>query len=196
MYFNKPRNEIIFKIVYYGPGLSGKTANLEFIYSHLNPSLRGDLIRLKSSEGRTLFFDFMQLELGQIQDKKPRFNLYTIPGQAYYSPNRRIVLQGADSIVFVADSQRMQMRENLETLLDLESNLIQMNRSLSEFPWVIQYNKRDLANVSPLAVMEEKLNYYRVPSFQAVAPRGIGVYETLKEAINLAVAQVHSAALT
>ena len=130
--------------VYYGPGLSGKTTNLEYIYRKIDPSLRGDLITLKTREERTLYFDFLQLEVGRIKGMKPKFNLYTIPGQVYYSHSRKIILRGVDGIVFVADSQADRMTENLDSLMDLEQNLIENGHSLQSFPWVLQYNKRDL----------------------------------------------------
>jgi hypothetical protein len=132
MFVNWALQELNLKIVYYGPGLSGKTTNLEFIYNHIDPSLRGDLITLKTREERTLYFDFLQLEIGRIKGMKPKFNLYTIPGQVYYAYSRKIILRGVDGIVFVADSQADRMSENLDSLMDLERNLIEDGLSLQQ----------------------------------------------------------------
>lgn len=191
MFINWALQEIHLKIVYYGPGLSGKTTNLEYIHQHLDPSLRGDLVALKTREERTIYFDFLQLEVGRILGKKPRFNLYTIPGQVYYAYSRKIILRGVDGIVFVADSQKERLDENLESLMDLELNLIEEGQTLERFPWVLQYNKRDLPEILSCTKMREKLNYFDVPDFESVAPDGVGVFETLKEIINLTVASVH-----
>ncbi len=183
MFVNWAFQEINLKIVYYGPGLSGKTTNLEYIYHKIDPSLRGELITLKTREERTLYFDFLQLEVGRIKGMKPKFNLYTIPGQVYYAYSRKIILRGVDGIVFVADSQPDRMTENLDSLMDLEQNLIEDSMTLEEFPWVLQYNKRDLPRALSLAEMNAKLNFHRVPAIEAVASRGQGVLETLKLAI-------------
>jgi len=191
MFINRGLQELNLKIVYYGPGLSGKTTNLEFIYNQLEPSLRSDLVTLKTREERTLYFDFMQLELGRIKGKKPRFNLYTVPGQVYYNFSRKIILRGVDGVVFVADSQSSRMPENLESLLDLEQNLIAMGHSLQDFPWVMQYNKRDLPNIDSIEMMQAKLNYFGVPYFAAEATNGVEVLSTLKAIITEVVAKVH-----
>jgi hypothetical protein len=190
MFVNWALQEVNLKIVYYGPGLSGKTTNLEFIYHKIDPSLRGDLITLKTREERTLYFDFLQLEVGRIKGMKPKFNLYTIPGQVYYSHSRKIILRGVDGIVFVADSQADRMTENLDSLMDLEQNLIENGHSLDSFPWVLQYNKRDLPRVLPVGELNAKLNFHRTPTIEAVASRGIGVLETLKTAIQGVVGRV------
>ena len=179
------RREIVFKIVYYGPGLGGKTTNLEYIYSKVDPKLRGKLITLKTKEDRTLYFDFLQLELGRIKGKKPRFHLYTIPGQIHYGYSRKIVLKGADAVVFVADSQSSRISDNLDSMADLELKLINYKQTLGDFPWVIQYNKRDLPGIESIAALENKINFSSVPHYQAVATKGIGVFETLKAAIEL-----------
>lgn len=184
MFINWAQQEITLKIVYYGPGLSGKTTNLYFIYNNINPSLRSDLITLKTREERTLFFDFLQLEFGKILGKKPRFNLYTVPGQVYYKQSRKIILSGVDGIVFVADSQIERMDDNLDTLLDLEKNLIILGRTLKNIPLVIQFNKWDLQNIYDLDTLQERLNFYQVPYYKGVATKGIGVFETLKAIIN------------
>lgn len=189
MFINWVQQEITFKIVYYGPGLSGKTTNLRYIYNHINPSLRGDLITLNTREDRTLFFDFLQLELGKIMGKKPRFNLYTVPGQVYYQQSRKIILSGVDGIVFVADSQIERMEDNLNTLLDLERNLITMRMTIKNVPLVFQFNKWDLPNIVALSTLQETLNFYQVPHFESVATQGIGVFETLKTVINQVVSQ-------
>lgn len=190
MFVNWALQEVNLKIVYYGPGLSGKTTNLEYIYRKIDPSLCGDLITLKTREERTLYFDFLQLEVGRIKGMKPKFNLYTIPGQVYYSHSRKIILRGVDGIVFVADSQADRMTENLDSLMDLEQNLIENGHSLQSFPWVLQYNKRDLPRVIPLNELDAKLNFHQTPTIEAVASRGTGVLETLKMAIQGVVGQV------
>lgn len=190
MYINWALQEINLKIVYYGPGMSGKTTNLEYIHSKLDPSLTSELVTLKTKEDRTIFFDFMQIEVGKIKGKKPKFNLYTVPGQVYYASSRKIILNGVDGIVFVADSQKDRMEGNIETLLDLEQNLMEMGFSLEEFPWVIQYNKRDLPNAEDIEILQKKLNFFNVPHFEAVAIKGQGVFDTLKAIINLTVQHV------
>ncbi|RMG61335.1 MAG: gliding-motility protein MglA [Calditrichaeota bacterium] len=190
MFINWALQEINLKIVYYGPGMSGKTTNLEYIHSKLDPSLTGELVTLKTKEDRTIFFDFMQIEVGRIKGKKPKFNLYTVPGQVYYASSRKIILNGVDGVVFVADSQKDRMEANIETLLDLEKNLKSMGFSLENFPWVMQYNKRDLPNAESIDVLERKLNLFDVPSFEAIAIKGQGVFDTLKAIINLVVQHV------
>ena len=192
MFINWALQEINLKIVYYGPGMSGKTTNLEYIHSKMDPSLAGELVSLKTKEDRTIFFDFMQLEVGRIKGKKPKFNLYTVPGQVYYASSRKVILNGVDGIVFVADSQPHRMEGNIETLLDLEKNLKADGHSLESFPWVIQYNKRDLPGVDEVATMEKKLNFFGVPSFEGIAVNGDGVFNTLKAIINSVVQNVQS----
>jgi len=190
MFINWAQREINLKIVYYGPGLSGKTTNLEYIYSRLDPSLRGKLVSLKTKEDRTLFFDFLQLEVGTIKGLKPKFNLYTIPGQVYYAYSRKIILTGVDGVVFVADSQKDRMEDNLDNLMDLEQNLIEKGLTLEHLPWVLQYNKRDLPGIETIARMQQKLNYFNVRYFEAIASKGIGVFESLKAIITQVVANV------
>ncbi|MCB0260198.1 MAG: GTPase domain-containing protein [Calditrichaeota bacterium] len=190
MFINWALQEINLKIVYYGPGMCGKTTNLEYIHSKLDPSLTGELVTLKTKEDRTIFFDFMQIEVGRIKGKKPKFNLYTVPGQVYYASSRKIILNGVDGIVFVADSQKDRMEGNIETLLDLENNLMAMGHSLETFPWVIQYNKRDLPNTESLDILQKKLNFFHVPHFESVAIKGTGVFDTLKSIINQVVQHV------
>jgi signal recognition particle receptor subunit beta len=190
MFINWALQEINLKIVYYGPGMSGKTTNLEYVHSRLDQSLTGELVTLKTKEDRTIFFDFMQIEVGKIKGKKPKFNLYTVPGQVYYASSRKIILNGVDGVVFVADSQKDRMEGNIETLLDLEKNLKNMGYTLENFPWVIQYNKRDLPNSESLDILQKKLNFFGVPSFNGVAVKGTGVFDTLKSVINLVVKHV------
>ena len=190
MFINWALQEINLKIVYYGPGMCGKTTNLEYIHSKLDPSLTGELVTLKTKEDRTIFFDFMQIEVGRIKGKKPKFNLYTVPGQVYYASSRKIILNGVDGIVFVADSQKDRMEGNIETLLDLENNLMAMGHSLETFPWVIQYNKRDLPNTESLDILQKKLNFFHVPHFESLAIKGTGVFDTLKSIINQVVQHV------
>ena len=190
MYINWALQQINLKIVYYGPGVSGKTTNLLYIHSKVAPDLKGELVSLQTQEDRTIFFDFLQLEVGKIKVKKPKFNLYTVPGQVYYAYSRKVILNGVDGVVFVADSQFDRLEANLETLNDLENNLRQDGHKMEEFPWVIQYNKRDLPNVAPIQYLQLKLNKYNVPYFESVSTQGTGVFETLKAVINLVVANV------
>ncbi len=190
MFINWALQEISLKIVYYGPGLSGKTTNLIQIYDKINPAHRGEMVSLKTMEERTIFFDFMQFELPPIHGKKPKFSLYTVPGQYYYAASRRIILSGTDGVVFVADSQENRMSDNLDSILDLEQNLIRNNRSLEEIPWVLQYNKQDLDNNLPIETLQKKLNYNNVPFFSGVATKGIGVSDTLKTIINSVVEDI------
>ncbi|HHS12862.1 MAG TPA: gliding-motility protein MglA [bacterium] len=192
MFIHAALNEIHLKIVYYGPGLSGKTANLEYVYRHIDPSLKGDMISLTSREDRTIFFDFLQLEVGHIDGKKPKFNLYTVPGQIHYDLTRKIVLSGVDSIIFVADSQKARMEDNINTLLDLEKHLIQDGKTLEEFPWILQYNKRDLPDCETLDTLNHRLNFYNIPFFEAAATQGKGVFNTLKASIKEVVAHAHA----
>ena len=184
MFINWALQEISLKIVYYGPGLSGKTTNLQQIYDKINPAHRGEMVSLKTMEERTIFFDFMQFELPPIHGKKPKFSLYTVPGQYYYAASRRIILNGTDGVVFVADSQENRLNDNLDSILDLEQNLIRNNRSLEEIPWVLQYNKQDLHNNLSIEILQKKLKYNNVPYFSGVATKGIGVSATLKTIIN------------
>lgn len=192
MFINWALQEINLKIVYYGPGMSGKTTNLEYIHAKLDPSLTSELVSLKTKEDRTIFFDFMQIEVGRIKGKKPKFNLYTVPGQVYYASSRKVILNGVDGIVFVADSQPHRMEANIETLLDLESNLKADGQSLEKFPWVIQYNKRDLPGADPVEALQKKLNFFDVPYYEGVAVKGDGVFDTLKGTINLVIQHVQN----
>jgi len=183
--FNYSGREINTKIVYYGPGLSGKTTNLEHIYSKTASHLRGKMVSMKTKADSTLFFDFLPIEGGEIAGFNIRFLLYTVPGQVYYNATRKLVLKGADAIVFVADSRAEELAADRESLKNLETNLSEYGKSLQDVPWVIQYNKRDLPTALPLEKLEQELNPARVPSFEAVATIGTGVYETLNAASKL-----------
>ena len=175
---NYTGGEVNAKIVYYGPGLSGKTTNLEYVHDRTPEGSRGKMVSMKTQTDRTLFFDFLPLELGDINGYRTRFLLYTVPGQVYYNATRKLVLKGADAVVFVADSSRSKLDENLESLRNLEQNLNEHGMSLDEIPWVIQYNKRDASDAMAASDLNARLNPLKVPSFEAVATQGTGVYET------------------
>ncbi len=179
-FINYSSREINCKIVYYGPGLCGKTTNLQYIYSKTNPDLKGKMISLATETERTLFFDFLPLALGQIRGFKTRFHLYTVPGQVFYDASRKLILKGVDGVVFVADSQVERMEANLESIDNLKANLGEQGYDLTKVPLVIQYNKRDLPNAAPLDEMRRTLNPRGTPDFEAAAPVGRGVFETLK----------------
>lgn len=183
MFINWQSKEISLKIVYYGPAMSGKTTNLEHIHKTMDPKARGDLVSLKTREDRTIFFDFMQIELGAVKGLKPKFNLYTVPGQVFYLASRKLVLQGADGVVFVADSQPDRINENIETWKNLQKNLKELGQNLSTFPVIFQFNKRDVPNALSLDSLRTALNCNGHPQYEAVAVQGIGVYETLRPAI-------------
>jgi hypothetical protein len=187
MFINWRQREINLKIVYYGPALSGKTTNLQQIHARTNPKVRGDLVSLKTRGDRTLYFDFLQIELGRIAGLKPRFNLYTVPGQVYYANTRRLVLQGADGVVFVADSELSRFGKNLQAMRDLTKNLRTYGLDLHALPLVLQFNKRDLLRIAPLPAMKKALCVNGSPYFEAVATEGEGVFETMKAIINLVV---------
>ena len=178
---NYAQKIINFKVVYYGPGLAGKTANLQHIHKSLPDDSKGNMISLAAGDDRTLFFDFLPVSALTVRGFTAKFQLYTVPGQVYYAMTRKLVLRGADGMIFVADSQWDRLRENVECFRDLEENLREYNTSLDAVPYVIQYNKRDLGNIAPLEYMEFLLNRRarQVPSFEAVALRGDGVFDTL-----------------
>jgi signal recognition particle receptor subunit beta len=184
---NYASREINCKIVYYGPGLGGKTTNLEYIYEKVAPSTRGKLISLATETERTLFFDFLPVDLGTIRGFKTRFHLYTVPGQVYYNASRKLILKGVDGVVFVADSQVERLDANIEAMHNLYENLAEYGLDPREMPFVVQYNKRDLPNVAPVQELEANLNPTRVPAFEAVATRGIGVFDTLKAVSKLVI---------
>lgn len=177
---NYAAREINCKIVYYGTGLGGKTTNLKYIHSQLAPTTRGELISLATETERTLFFDFLPLDLGSVQGFKTRFSLYTVPGQVEYNASRKLILNGVDGIIFVADSDAMRSKENIESLQNMIENLAEYSLTLDNIPWVLQYNKRDLASAMPIERLEKELNIRGVPSFEAVASEGLGVFATLK----------------
>ncbi len=179
-FINYSSREINCKIVYYGPGLCGKTTNLQYIYSKTNPDLKGKMISLATETERTLFFDFLPLALGQIRGFKTRFHLYTVPGQVFYDASRKLILKGVDGVVFVADSQVERMEANLESFDNLKANLAEQGYDMANVPLVIQYNKRDLPNAAPLDEMRRLLNTRQQPDFEAAATVGRGVFETLK----------------
>ena len=184
---NYASREINCKIVYYGPGLCGKTTNLEYIYEKVAPNTRGKLISLATETERTLFFDFLPVDLGAIRGFKTRFHLYTVPGQVYYNASRKLILKGVDGVVFVGDSQVERLDANIESMHNLYENLAEYGLDLREIPFVIQYNKRDLPNISSLDELQRELNPNGVPHFEAVAVRGIGVFDTLKAVSKLVI---------
>ena len=190
MFINYGLNQIDLKIVYYGPGFSGKTTNLEWAHSHIDPTLRSDLLNLKTKEDRTIFFDFMQFEVGKIKGLTPKFNLYTVPGQDIYTVSRKIILNGVDGIIYVADSGKSRMRDNLFTLIDLVKNLRANKHQVENFPIILQYNKRDVPDAMPVAELRKMLNRFNAPEFEACAIKGEGVFESLKMAIELVVNRV------
>ncbi len=177
---NYASREINCKIVYYGPGLGGKTTNLEYIYERVNPTTRGKLISLATETERTLFFDFLPVNLGAVRGFKTRFHLYTVPGQVYYNASRKLILKGVDGVVFVGDSQIERMDANIESMYNLAENLNDHGFDLQKLPFIIQYNKRDLPNIAALPELEAAINPLAVPSYEAVAIHGDGVFDTLK----------------
>ena len=184
MYINWKLREINLKIVYYGPSLSGKTTTLQYIHSKTHPDRRGDLVSLKTREDRTLYFDYMQIELGMISGLKPRFNIYTVPGQVYYKQTRKLVLKGADGVVFVADSQQGRLRDNILAVRDMRRDLGDLGFNPEQIPLVLQCNKRDLENIVPVTVLKNRLKMNGVPTFETIAIQGEGVLDSLKTIIN------------
>jgi signal recognition particle receptor subunit beta len=189
-FINYSSREINCKIVYYGPGLCGKTTNLQYIYNKTNPEAKGKMISLATETERTLFFDFLPLSLGEIRGFKTRFHLYTVPGQVFYDASRKLILKGVDGVVYVGDSQMERMEANIESLENLRSNLQEQGYDLDKLPYVVQYNKRDLPNAMPMAELEEALNPTKVPVYEAVAPKGIGVFDTLKSVAKLVLTEL------
>jgi mutual gliding-motility protein MglA len=184
---NMSDREITCKIVYYGTGLGGKTANLKYIHGQLAPTARTELISLATETERTLFFDYLGLDLGQVQGFKTRFSLYTVPGQVEFNASRKLILNGADGIIFVADSDSMRRSENIEALRNMVENMVSYRMTLDTIPWVLQYNKRDLVNAMSITRLETDLNFRQVPSFEAVACEGLGVFATLKSLSKLVI---------
>ncbi|NTW60159.1 MAG: gliding-motility protein MglA [Nitrospirae bacterium] len=189
-FINYSSREINCKIVYYGPGLCGKTTNLHYIYKKTNPDSKGKMISLATETERTLFFDFLPLALGEIRGFKTRFHLYTVPGQVFYDASRKLILKGVDGVVFVADSQVERMEANVESVENLRINLAEQGYNLDAIPYVIQYNKRDLPNVVPVAEMKKALNPRGVPDFESVASEGGGVFDTLKAIAKLVIMEL------
>jgi signal recognition particle receptor subunit beta len=192
-FINYASREINCKIVYYGPGLCGKTTNLQYIYDKTNPNAKGKLISLATETDRTLFFDFLPLELGTVRGFKTRFHLYTVPGQVFYDASRKLILKGVDGVIFVADSQVERMDANLESIENLVVNLRSQGYDLMTVPYVLQLNKRDLPNVVPVDGMKHQLTKKDEPVFEAVAARGVGVFETLKGVAKLVLADLTKA---
>jgi signal recognition particle receptor subunit beta len=179
-FINYMAREINCKIVYYGPGLCGKTTNLQYIYERTNPEAKGKLISLATETERTLFFDFLPISLGEIRGYKARFHLYSVPGHVFYGASRKLILKGIDGVIFVADSQLGRTEANQESLEDLRVNLIEHGNTLEKIPFVVQYNKRDLPNILDLAELRTAINPMQVPEFEASARTGVGVFDTLK----------------
>jgi signal recognition particle receptor subunit beta len=177
---NYSTREITSKIVYYGPGRSGKTTNLQYIYGQVPEDRRGRMVSLATETDRTLFFDFLPLDLGTISGFQTRFQLYTVPGQVYYDATRKLVLQGADGVVFVADSQRAQAEENVDSFRNLQVNLLEQGVDPRQIPIVLQYNKRDLPEVMSVDELDDLLNYRDLPRYEARALAGAGVFDTLR----------------
>ena len=179
-FINYSSREINCKIVYYGPGLCGKTTNLQYVYARTSPEAKGKMISLATETERTLFFDFLPLSLGEIRGFKTRFHLYTVPGQVFYDASRKLILKGVDGVIFVADSQEERMEANIESIRNLEENLREHGFDLETVPYALQFNKRDLPSAVPVAELYRVLNFKREPTFEAVATTGIGVFDTLK----------------
>jgi signal recognition particle receptor subunit beta len=189
-FINYSSREINCKIVYYGPGLCGKTTNLQYVYAKTNPDAKGKMISLATETERTLFFDFLPLSLGEIRGFKTRFHLYTVPGQVFYDASRKLILKGVDGVVFVADSQIERMEANLESVENLRVNLGEQGYDLDKIPYVVQYNKRDLPNVATVEELRRLINPRNVPEYQAVAPTGVGVFDTLKAVAKLVLTEL------
>jgi signal recognition particle receptor subunit beta len=189
-FINYSSREINCKIVFYGPGLCGKTTNLQWIYKKTNPDSKGKMISLATETERTLFFDFLPLALGEIRGFKTRFHLYTVPGQVFYDASRKLILKGVDGVVFVADSQIERMEANIESIENLSVNLAEQGYDLNKIPFVIQYNKRDLPTVVSVEEMRTALNQRSVPDFEAVATEGTGVFDTLKAIAKLVIMEL------
>src|SRR5512136_2655674 len=192
-FINYAAREINCKIVYYGPGLCGKTTNLQYIYDRTNPAAKGKLISLATETDRTLFFDFLPLDLGTVRGFKTRFHLYTVPGQVFYDASRKLILKGVDGVIFVADSQLERMDANVEAVENLVINLKTQGYDLMAIPYVLQLNKRDLPNVATVDEMKSLLVRKHEPTFEAVASKGLGVFETLKGVAKLVLSELTKA---
>jgi mutual gliding-motility protein MglA len=189
-FINFPAREINCKLVYYGPGLGGKTANLQWIYDHTGANQKGKMISLATETDRTLFFDFLPLDLGTVRGFKTRLHLYTVPGQVFYEASRKLILKGADGVVFVADSQEERLDANLETLDNLQEHLRDHNLAFETIPYILQLNKRDMPDILPVDDLKKKLLRKDEPVLEAVAVKGDGVFETLKEVTKLVLAEM------
>jgi signal recognition particle receptor subunit beta len=189
-FINYSSREINCKIVYYGPGLCGKTTNLQYIYNKTNAETKGKLISLSTETDRTLFFDFLPLSLGEIRGFKTRFHLYTVPGQVFYDASRKLILKGVDGVVFVADSQVERMEANLESMDNLRVNLQEQGYDLFKVPTIVQYNKRDLPNAVSVEELRKVLNPRNWPDHEAIAPKGVGVFDTLKGVAKLVLSEL------
>ncbi|NOQ41991.1 MAG: gliding-motility protein MglA [Desulfuromusa sp.] len=190
-FINYASREINCKIVYYGPGLCGKTTNLQFIYNKTAEESKGKMISLATETERTLFFDFLPLALGEIRGFKTRFHLYTVPGQVFYDASRKLILKGVDGVVFVADSQEERFDANIESLENLKDNLEEQGFDIDKIPFVLQYNKRDLPNISPVEELSNLLNPRKLPEIEACAMTGEGVFETLKAVAKLVLSNLN-----
>ena len=179
-FVNYVTKEVNCKIVYYGPGLGGKTTNIQYVYQKTSGDSKGNIISLNTENERTLFFDFLPLDLGEIRGFKTRFHLYTVPGQVFYEASRKLILRGVDGIIFVADSQVERMESNIESLKSLEKNLTDQGYDIAKIPLVMQWNKRDLPNATGVKDLQNALNKWNAPDFEAVASKGTGVFDTLK----------------
>ncbi len=184
-FVNYKTKEINCKIVYYGPGLGGKTTNIQYVYKKSAGENKGEMVSLNSENERTIFFDFLPLDLGEIRGFRTRFHLYTVPGQVFYESSRKLILRGVDGVVFVADSQLERMEANIESLKSLQSNLAEQGYDIEKIPLVFQWNKRDLPNVSSVEDMGLTLNQFKRPEFEGVATKGDGVFTTLKSITKL-----------
>jgi small GTP-binding protein len=189
---NSNKKEINAKIVYYGPGLSGKTTNIQYIYKKLKPEHKGKLMTLATQTDRTLFFDFLPVELGEIKGMKVRFQLYTVPGQVFYNATRRLVLKNVDGVVFVASAEKDKMYDNMESFKNLEENIQHYGRAIADIPLVIQYNKMDLPDVNTVEELQKELNKFNVPYFEGSASTGAGVLQTLTGITKLVVHRLKS----
>ncbi|MBK8726850.1 MAG: GTPase domain-containing protein [Holophagaceae bacterium] len=179
-FINYASREINCKIVYYGPGLCGKTTNIQWIHEQANPEKRGKLVSLATETDRTLFFDFLPLDMGTVKGFKVRFHLYTVPGQVFYDASRKLILRGCDGVIFVADSQKPRMEANIESIANLATNLKDNGFDIRTIPYVLQLNKRDMPSAAPVDEMERLLRFRNEPMLEAVANQGTGVIETLK----------------
>ncbi len=189
-FVNRMSKEVNCKIVYYGAGLCGKTANLNYVFAATKPESRGKMISLETETERTLFFDFLPLDLGKVGEYKVRFHLYTVPGQVFYDASRKLILKGADGIIFCVDSQEARLEANIESLENLEQNLNAYKQSLATIPHIVQYNKRDMPGILPVDELRAQLNPHKAPEFEAVAKTGAGVFDTLKGLAKIVLTQL------